>query len=73
MTRRRCPTEDGGPMKMELPRLESPHPDNGGPLKLQTEYLSYRGSAAEMDRTGKSSISIAAGAIAVWIGQEKSA
>ena len=56
---------------MEVLELKSPHPDNKGPLKLQTEYLSYCGSAAEMDRTGSSSIRIEAGAIAVWIGQEK--
>ena len=54
---------------MEVPELKSPHHDNGGTLKLQTKYLSYHGSAAEMDRTGRSSIRITAGTIAVCSGR----
>ena len=50
---RRCPSEDGGPLKME-----EPWP------KLQARIKKYCGSAAKMDRIGKWSIQPAAGAIA---------
>ena len=63
VTWRPCPSEDGGPWKMELPRLGSPHHENRGSLKLHTTLKTYRGSAAEMDKTGSNSIRIAAGAI----------
>ena len=56
---------------MEVPELKSPHHDNGGTLKLQMEFPSDCGSAAEMDRTGRSIIRITAEAIAVWIRQGK--
>ena len=56
---------------MEVPELKSPQHDNGGPLKLQTGFPSYCGSAAEMDWTWNSSKRIAAGASALWIGQGK--
>ena len=58
-------------MKMEVPELKSPHHDNGGTLKLQMEFPSYSGSAAEMDRIGKSNIRITAEVIAVLRGREK--
>ena len=57
----------------EVLELKSPHHYNGGTLKLQMEFPSYCGSAAEMDRTGKRSVMIAAEAIAVLIGREKAA
>ena len=50
---RPCPSEDGGPVKME-----EPWP------KLQARIKKYCGSAAKMDRTGKWSIQLATGAIA---------
>ena len=50
---------------MEVPELKSPYHDKGGALKLQVEVPSDCGSAAEMDRTGKSSIRIIATATTV--------
>ena len=49
LMRRHCPCEDGGPVKMEAPRLKLPHHDNGGSLKLLTTLKTYCGSAAEMN------------------------
>ena len=53
VTRRPYSSEDGGSLKMELPKLESPHHDNGGPLKPQMAFPSKCGSAAEMSKIGK--------------------
>ena len=50
---RPCPSEDGG-----LGKMEEPLP------KLQARIKKYYGSAIKMDRTGKWSIQVAAGAIA---------
>ena len=36
---RRCPSEDGGPVKMEVPKIKLLHHDNGATFQLYAKAL----------------------------------
>ena len=62
-------SEDGGPIKMQVPEIQSPHRVNEGTFKLHVELKTYCGSTPKMNGTRKKNVQQVVRAISVCVRQ----